>query len=113
MVETEGQKVIVSSNTKEKWVKGSGTFLLLFKKILTFLAQVCEHYEEKGFDFLLKAFNEPNFLEDLTGLSKLHADTFDAEVTNCYLIYLFISIIFHVTILIQRKKLHSNLCNFF
>ena len=32
MVETEGQKVIVSSNTKEKWVKGSGTFILLFKK---------------------------------------------------------------------------------
>jgi len=32
-------------------------------------------YEKEGFEFLLKAFNDPTFLEDLTGLSKLHAET--------------------------------------
>ena len=29
-------------------------------------------YEKEGFDVLLKAFNEPKFLESLTGLDKLY-----------------------------------------
>ena len=29
-------------------------------------------YETEGFDVLLKAFNEPGFLEALTGLDKLY-----------------------------------------
>lgn len=37
-------------------------------------------YIKEGFDFLLKAFNSPNFLEDLTGLSQLYAETDDAQV---------------------------------
>ncbi len=39
------------------------------------------HYKEEGFDFLLKAFNSPNYLEDLTGLSQLYAQTFDDQVS--------------------------------
>lgn len=33
---------------------------------------VLKAYEEQGFDMLLKAFNEPGFLEQLTGLDKLY-----------------------------------------
>lgn len=36
--------------------------------------QVLKAYETQGFDMLLKAFNEPGFLESLTGLDKLHAE---------------------------------------
>ena len=42
--------------------------------------QVLKQYREEGFDFLLKAFNTPNFLEDLTGLSQLYAETEDDQV---------------------------------
>ena len=42
--------------------------------------QVLTNYKKEGFEFLLKAFNSPNFLEDLTGLSQLYADTDDAQV---------------------------------
>lgn len=28
-------------------------------------------YKEKGFDFLIKVFNDPNFLEEITGLKEL------------------------------------------
>jgi ubiquitin-like modifier-activating enzyme ATG7 len=41
---------------------------------------VITKYREDGFSFLLNAFNDPRYLEDLTGLTKLHADTVDAEV---------------------------------
>lgn len=37
--------------------------------------KVLNEYKQHGFDFLLKAFNDPKYLEDLTGLSQLHADT--------------------------------------
>ena len=30
--------------------------------------------------FLLKAFNEPNYLEDITGLTELHQETREAEI---------------------------------
>jgi ubiquitin-like modifier-activating enzyme ATG7 len=36
------------------------------------MAQVLKAYEEQGFDMLLKAFNEPGFLEKLTGLDELY-----------------------------------------
>ncbi|KAG2153424.1 hypothetical protein DEU56DRAFT_868769 [Suillus clintonianus] len=35
---------------------------------------VLKAYEEQGFDMLLKAFNEPGFLESLTGLDKLYSE---------------------------------------
>ena len=44
--------------------------------------QVCNKYLEEGFDFLLNAFNSPSYLEDLTGLSQLHAETHDYEVSD-------------------------------
>lgn len=37
--------------------------------------QILNEYKARGFDFLLEAFNNPTYLEDLTGLSKLHAET--------------------------------------
>jgi len=37
--------------------------------------QVLNEYKARGFDFLLEAFNNPTYLEDLTGLSQLHAET--------------------------------------
>ena len=49
--------------------------------------QIIEAYEKDGFDFLLSAFNKPKYLEDLTGLTKLHEETMDEEVCvhNLYL----------------------------
>ncbi|XP_064633956.1 ubiquitin-like modifier-activating enzyme ATG7 isoform X1 [Lineus longissimus] len=41
---------------------------------------VCQEYLQHGFEFLLKAFNSPSYLEDLTGLTKLHLDTQDIEI---------------------------------
>ncbi|XP_013775527.1 ubiquitin-like modifier-activating enzyme ATG7 [Limulus polyphemus] len=41
---------------------------------------VLDMYKREGYDFLLKVFNEPNYLEDLTGLKKLHEETNSAEV---------------------------------
>ena len=42
--------------------------------------KVISHYKEEGFDFLLKVFNTPNYLEDLTGLSQLFSETIDDQV---------------------------------
>lgn len=33
-----------------------------------------EAYRQGGFGFLLKVFNQPGYLESLTGLDKLHAE---------------------------------------
>ncbi|XP_077991416.1 ubiquitin-like modifier-activating enzyme ATG7 [Glandiceps talaboti] len=41
---------------------------------------VIQHYETKGFEFLQNAFNDPTYLEDLTGLTELHKETHDAEI---------------------------------
>ena len=38
-------------------------------------------YEKEGFDVLLKAFNEPKFLESLTGLDKRY-DEGEAALDN-------------------------------
>jgi len=37
--------------------------------------QIVKAYSTQGFAFLLKAFNEPKFLEDVTGLTELHKET--------------------------------------
>ena len=37
---------------------------------------------KEGFDFLLQAFNQPGFLEDLTGLAAMHNSTLEADVSN-------------------------------
>ena len=41
---------------------------------------VISSYRTDGFEFLLKAFNTSSYLEDLTGLSKLYAETLDDHV---------------------------------
>ena len=41
---------------------------------------ILSHYRSEGFEFLLKAFNTPNYLEDLTGLSRLYAETLDDHI---------------------------------
>ncbi|CAL4069621.1 unnamed protein product, partial [Meganyctiphanes norvegica] len=40
--------------------------------------KVVSTYKSEGIEFLLKVFNSPSYLEELTGLSKLHQDT-DAD----------------------------------
>lgn len=44
-----------------------------------------KEYEKEGFTFLLKVFNEPHYLEDLTGLTQMHEETVDAEVHSILL----------------------------
>lgn len=34
-----------------------------------------EQYKKDGFEFLLKVFNDSNYLEELTGLKLLHNET--------------------------------------
>ena len=43
---------------------------------------VISGYSSGGFQFLLDVFNRPSFLEDLTGLSRLQAETLDTEMWN-------------------------------
>jgi len=45
------------------------------------MSQVLKAYEEQGFEMLLKAFNEPGYLESLTGLDKLY-DEGDAALES-------------------------------
>lgn len=37
-------------------------------------------YNEKGFEFLLQVFNEPRYLEELTGLAEMMKSTDDVCV---------------------------------
>ena len=46
----------------------------------SFALQILHEYERRGFEFLLQAFNTPDYLEDITGLTQLHKETEDAEV---------------------------------
>ncbi|XP_074644713.1 ubiquitin-like modifier-activating enzyme ATG7 isoform X2 [Tubulanus polymorphus] len=41
---------------------------------------VLNAYQTDGFDFLIKAFNDPNYLEELTGLKKLQEESDNIEV---------------------------------
>ena len=44
------------------------------------LLQVLSQYQTEGFDFLLRVFNSPDYLEELTGLSKLYAEALEGQV---------------------------------
>jgi hypothetical protein len=44
------------------------------------LWQVLHEYETQGFEFLKQAFNTPDYLEDITGLTELQRETENAEV---------------------------------
>ena len=39
-------------------------------------------FEERGLDFLMTAFNRATYLEDLTGLTQMHAET-EAALEDC------------------------------
>ena len=45
------------------------------------LLQVLRRYEDEGFGFLLNVFNSPTYLEDITGLTDMHADSTLDEVS--------------------------------
>ena len=47
-----------------------------------FVYQVLSSYQEEGFSFLMKVFNVPSYLEDLTGLTQLLQDTRVSEVSK-------------------------------
>ncbi|XP_072026829.1 ubiquitin-like modifier-activating enzyme ATG7 isoform X2 [Amphiura filiformis] len=55
---------------------------LAFDKCTACSETILTNYEKDGLQFLLRAFNEPQFLEDLTGLTQLHADTEDADIRD-------------------------------
>ena len=60
-------------------------FFTLNSSFTLLSSQVIETYQAEGFAFLLKAFNCPNYLEDLTGLSQLYAQTYDDQVCTLLL----------------------------
>lgn len=47
--------------------------------------QVMEQYAKDGFAFLLQVFNNPDHLEQVSGLADLHKDMACIEVLNCSL----------------------------
>ena len=52
--------------------------------LLNFLyCQIVSRYLSEGFSFLLQAFNSPTFLEEVAGLSQLHAEAVEDEVCHC------------------------------
>ncbi|XP_060572197.1 ubiquitin-like modifier-activating enzyme ATG7 isoform X2 [Ruditapes philippinarum] len=51
-----------------------------FDKCTACSKMVVDQYKSEGFNFLLKAFNETHYLEDLTGLTQMHQETAEAEV---------------------------------
>ncbi len=52
---------------------GTRIFICIFLGLLNVL-QVVKAYEEQGFAMLNNAFNDPKYLEKLTGLDKLYAE---------------------------------------
>jgi len=46
-----------------------------FDKCTACSPTVLHAFDERGFAFLLEAFNRATYLEDLTGLTKMHAET--------------------------------------
>ena len=51
-----------------------------FDKCTACSDSVLSGYLAEDFEFLLKVFNTPNYLEDLTGLSQLYAETLDDHI---------------------------------
>lgn len=44
------------------------------------LFQIIDSYNENGFEFLLKCFNDCDYIEELTGLTQLHNESDLQEV---------------------------------
>ncbi|XP_020616050.1 ubiquitin-like modifier-activating enzyme ATG7 isoform X2 [Orbicella faveolata] len=55
---------------------------LAFDKCIACSSKVLSSYQEEGFSFLMKVFNVPSYLEDLTGLTQLLQDTRVSEVSK-------------------------------
>lgn len=53
---------------------------MAFDKCTACSTVIVDTFLKDGFDFLLKAFNDPAYLENLTGLTQMHQETLDAEV---------------------------------
>ncbi|PIK52991.1 putative ubiquitin-like modifier-activating enzyme ATG7-like [Apostichopus japonicus] len=53
---------------------------LAFNKCTACSESVMSGYREQGFNFLLKAFNQPSFLEDHSGLTTLHQEIDYSEI---------------------------------
>lgn len=47
---------------------------------IIFRFQVIERYKSDGFEFLLNAFNDAKYLEEISGLTELQTDPLGAEV---------------------------------
>jgi ubiquitin-like modifier-activating enzyme ATG7 len=41
---------------------------------------VIQEYRDKGSEFLINAFNNPSYLEDLTGLTQMKQQTTDLDI---------------------------------
>ncbi|PNF26232.1 Ubiquitin-like modifier-activating enzyme ATG7 [Cryptotermes secundus] len=52
----------------------------VFSQCIACSDKVLYEYETRGFDFLLQAFNTPDYLEDITGLTQLHKEMEDAQI---------------------------------
>jgi ubiquitin-like modifier-activating enzyme ATG7 len=42
--------------------------------------QIVNEYKNRGVDFLLEAFNSPNILEDITGITKMKEESANLDV---------------------------------
>jgi ubiquitin-like modifier-activating enzyme ATG7 len=53
---------------------------LAFDKCAACSDVIVTRYLSEGFSFLLQAFNSPTFLEEVAGLSRLHAEAVEDEI---------------------------------
>ncbi|KAF6025418.1 ATG7 [Bugula neritina] len=53
-----------------------------FKNCTACSETIVNHYKERGFDFLISAFNDAKVLEELSGLQELHVDPLVTEVLS-------------------------------
>merc|ERR1711911_103644 len=53
---------------------------------------VMEQYAKDGFAFLLEVFNNPDYLEQVSGLADLHKDMACIEVFFCFFLNMFPSV---------------------
>jgi len=63
------------SHFSEVLIKGQA-----YDKCVGCCSIVKKNYEEKGFDFLVQVFNNPLYLEDLTGISEMKKSDVDLDV---------------------------------
>ncbi len=81
---THFNNMIVTSEQFDKCVACSDPVrslsLASWHLLLTLGAQIVHEYKKRGFEFLLEAFNAPNVLEDLTGITKMKEESANLDV---------------------------------